>query len=94
MGRKPRVPRHTRAADRARVGPLRLNVVAKRTLTFYREACRWFFRRQRARRITLAYEVEHFDEQVMEIIEECWQEGDPRALVANLLSGLRHFVPH
>ena len=84
--------RAIRRTHHKRIGPLRDQVIAKKTLTMYKGACIAFFKFARTKpEPTVTPEA--VDEALCQFIEAAWEEGDPKALPTNARSGLMHFLP-
>ena len=78
---------------RAGVGSLQDSVVAPATLNRYSAACSWMFWLVRVLNLDLPVSGHHMDQLMVTCIECAWSEGEARALVGDLLSGLSHFIP-
>ncbi len=86
--KRPKVPRHERAHNRARVGPLKKTLVKPRTAMLYRSAVQLFFFWLKAQRLPWPEDGDELDARVCEFGEMAWEEGETRALYANLISGI------
>ena len=62
------------------------------TATLYTAACRWFFDTIELLGEPVPDEIVDFDALVQRTIELAWHEGESRALMGNLSSGLEHKV--
>ena len=78
---------------RKELGSLHDLVVSPKTLTRYKQAVQTFLEWLRANRFKMLSDFIQIDELVSNYICECWEEGEARSLVANLLSGLQHESP-
>jgi hypothetical protein len=85
--------KHQRRSIRLAQGPLKTNVVSKTSLKRYTQAAHWFFSLVLCMGWSLGSSVIEFDEIVCAAMEIAWQDGEPMALVNNLLASLHHFVP-
>lgn len=85
--------RIARQQERRKIGSLADNLVTKRTKERYTLACRLFFLWLRAIDKDLPGTVIEFDLLVKDYLEELWQQGEPRSLAVDLLSGLCLFRP-
>jgi len=77
-----------RAQQRSQLGKLSERVVAPTTLKRYSLALAFFFDTLRAHGMLLVNNAAEFDQQVCEVIDIAWQEGESRGLIGDLLSGL------
>ena len=84
----------SRAEARAKLGALSGLKVKPQTLRAYDAALKWFFAWLPRSGLSVPAATANFDEVVAEAIGEAWAEGEARALVGNLLSGLQHRVPN
>jgi len=78
---------------RRSVGPPSLGIVKARTLALYRKSVAWFFEWCMALQITLPHTFWQLDELVSQAIDHLYNEGEPRGVAGNLLSGFAHLVP-
>ncbi len=76
-----------RAANRATIGRLRDNRIAATTLRRYLHAVSLFHFWLQFVGHALADDYEELDRQLQEYIEVLWEEGEPRALACDVLSG-------
>jgi len=81
--------RHARIA----LGPLKTRMVKPGTLKRYQVAVTWFFITLRMCNMCLPKSMWEFDLLVLDIMDMAWQEGEPRNLLGDVLSGLGHFTP-
>ena len=88
-----RLTKQQRRIERRKIGRLHDRVVTPQTLVRYRAAVFKFFAWVRSLGSQLPATWVGFDLLVSRFIEEAWQDGEPRALIGNLLSGLKFFVP-
>ena len=88
-----RVSPHERALKRAGVGPLKKTLVKPSTLRAYHDALRIFYHWLRLRFFDFLWpeDGDDLDQRVCEYGEAAWEEGESRAALANLVSGIRHF---
>lgn len=86
--KRPKVPRHERALSRVRVGPLRATLVKVGTARVYRQSVHVFFLWCTTMQIAWPSDGDELDHVVAQFGEMAWEEGETRALFANLLSGL------
>ena len=86
--RRPKVPRHERALSRVRVGPLKATLVKAGTMLVYRKSVHVFFLWCVTMKISWPSDGDELDHVVSQFGEMAWEEGETRALFANLLSGL------
>jgi len=63
------------------------------TLKRYQVAVTWFFITLNMCNLILPVNMWEFDLLVLEIMDMAWQEGEPRNLIGDVLSGLGHFTP-
>lgn len=82
-----------RQQQRRALGTLSSLVVTQRTSKKYDEAVRSLFAFMKSEHIKLPPLYEEFDLVVCKYVEHCWQEGEGRSLVSNVLAGLQHFTP-
>ena len=82
-----------RAAVRRAVGKLRTRVIQKATLKRYKQALCWLFLCFSLGQIAVPKSEWEMDAQVGAFIDMAWQEGEPRNLVGDMLSGLSYFIP-
>ena len=82
----------TQAARKA-AGPLRELRVAPSTALRYKRAMSVFFRWLDSETLNLPSKVEDLDQLASQYIEYCWQNGDGRAMAADLCSGLQWTSP-
>ena len=75
------------------MGPLASLVVSRMSLDRYRKAVKQFFAWSFSCYSKLPSNCFDLDSRINEYIELMWEEGEGRALIANTLSGLQHFVP-
>ena len=86
--KRPKVPRHERALSRVRVGPLKATLVKAGTAKVYRQSVHVFFLWCDTMQISWPSDGDELDYVVAQFGEMAWEEGETRALYANLLSGL------
>ena len=84
--------RAERRKSRAQVGPLGNKLLQDKTLRLYRASIAAFLVWMQGEEKSWPSEAEELDEFMEEYVEHCWQQGDTRAEVANLLSALSHPV--
>ena len=82
-----------RKEARSAVGPLSHHLVSPKAARSYEKSCQAFFLWTHQCGFSLPDEVVEFDQLLMDYIDEAWEEGESRSVVANLLSGLHHYVP-
>jgi len=82
-----------RRARRAAAGPLRALVVQPATERRYAAALQWFFSWLEAERRRFPRSALEVDELAAAALESAWEEGEPKALVGDLLSALQFRVP-
>ena len=82
-----------RKQERKRLGRLSDIVISALARKRYEVAIAVFFAWLAMEGIRLASQVPAFDLQVCEFIDMCWEEGETRMVVGDLLSGLQHKVP-
>jgi hypothetical protein len=85
--------RRATAASRRALGPLHLLKVTPRTATVYTKHLATFFEWMKAEGIVIPSRTEYFDDIVTKFIQHCWEEGEPRSVVGNALSGLQWKSP-
>ena len=85
--------RHDRVSQRKVIGSLKDSLIKPLTLRLYTQACAVFFDLIVSLNWILPSEMWDFDLLMCECIELWWSEGEPRALVGNVLSGVEHFCP-
>ena len=90
--RKSLVTKALRRNQRADIGRLSNTLIKPYTAQLYTVACEWFFSWMFANNLLVPIDTIEFDDMVAEAIESAWEEGESRALVGNVLSGLEHFV--
>ena len=81
-----------RRQARKKLGPLKHVIIAERTLNLYNAAIVLFFQFQALLGTSLATTVAGFGDGICEYIESGWQNGDTRATIGHLISGLCHHV--
>ena len=69
-------------------------VISAGALKRYEEALRVFFRWLQASRTPWPSSCDALDLSLCDYIDMAFCEGDPKSLIANLLSALHHFVPN
>jgi hypothetical protein len=84
--------RAERRQSRAQVGPLAKKLLQDKTLSLYRASMAAFLAWMKGEEKSWPAEAEALDELMEEYVEHCWQNGDSRAEVANLLSAMSHPV--
>ena len=82
-----------RADQRSKEGSLKSSLIKPYTRKIYWEALLWFFAYMDHFLVELPTDHRELDPLVQEAIELAWHQGEARALVGNLLSGLEHFIP-
>ena len=94
---QPRVPglatKAERARARRRLGSLASRVVTPVTFQRYWRACSCFFNYLRLSEVQFPRNLYEYDMVLCQYVEHVWQEGEPKGLVGDLLSGLGHFLP-
>ena len=71
---------------------LRDTLIKPYTAKLYQRACAWFFDMLSALNLEVPDTIVEFDLLIEDIIVQAWNEGEPRALIGNLLSGLEHRI--
>jgi hypothetical protein len=84
--------RAERRSSRAQVGPLAKKLLQDKTLSLYRASMAAFLAWLEGEEKTWPSEAEELDELMEEYVEHCWQNGDTRSEIANLLSAMSHPV--
>jgi hypothetical protein len=82
-----------RAVDRKGLGTLSSLLVNARTLKRYTVALRIFFQWTLTEAINLNVNAIEFDEIVGNFINICWEEGEAKGIVGDVLSSLQHHIP-
>jgi integrase len=90
MKRK-KATRHERALRRKPVGPLKATLVKPSTLLLYHHSLQVFYLWLRFHCLLWPATSDELDILVSSFGEAAWEEGETRALFANLLSGIRYF---
>jgi integrase len=90
MKRK-KATRHERALRRLPVGPLKATLVKPSTLQLYHHSLKVFYLWLAFHRILWPATLDDLDIHVSSFGEAAWEEGETRALFANLISGIRYF---
>ena len=81
-----------RRRERAKLGSLKGQVVAPKTLERYKAAVNRFFKWTNYSIESLPSSPAALDALVGDFIEELWCQGDPRSYAADTLCGLQHFL--
>jgi hypothetical protein len=85
--------RHQRQTARRTLGPLSHLIIAPNTSKRYRNALLSFFLWIARMSLEVPCCMIEIDMLVSQFVDTCWQEGEPRSLIGDLLSGFSHFVP-
>ena len=70
-----------------------LGSVQKRTKVYYDKAMHAFFDYSRRHEVVLDGSPFDTDDKMIDYIQCCWDEGEAKALAANALSGIIHYIP-
>ena len=89
MGRG-KVSKAERRTARKLLGPLKSRTLAEKTRKKYFEAIALFLAWLEVERRELPGQEEDLDEEIQSYAEVLWEEGEPKALLADLLSGLKN----
>ncbi len=81
----------SRIAHRHEVGKLRDNRIAASTLQRYTKAVQSFENWRLTIQLPEAETYEQLDLQIGWFLERCWEDGESRALAADVISGTQHF---
>jgi len=98
MGRRKRevtagATREARKAARNALGGLRDLTIQPTTKIRYEKAVRTFMGWSDLCKVEVFASNAQLINVVEDFVEMCWQEGEPRALVSDCLSGLQFFIP-
>ena len=85
--------KQARAAARAKLGPLASLTVQPLTRNRYDKALRSFFNFLKLNSMMLPSSHDQLDEYLSAYVEHLWQEGDPKSLAADTLSGIQDRLP-
>ena len=80
----------SRLQHRRQAGSLSSRLVTPRILTYYNNACKWFFLLLQSWQLSISEDVSALEENICDVIEFAWETGDHRGRIGNLLSGLEH----
>ena len=82
-----------RKTERALRGTLKDSLVSPKTLTRYHTAMQRFLHYMTENSVSYPSTFMGLDELLSSFVEYCWENGDPKAYVGELLSSVSHFIP-
>ena len=88
-----RIPRHERARKRAAVGPLKSALVKPATQRAYQDSLKRFYLWLAFWSLSWPSDRDELDLLVSQFAEAAWEDGESRATLACLVSGISYLVP-